>query len=111
MANSHGLAEAQLLDDVRDIVCVSRDRVGAGRLVTLAVPAEIYRYDPMPPGEVLGLRGEKRAVACPPMDEDKGGLASAAVLEGQLCAVVYNRRHIFSSILSRATLPQVRVRP
>jgi hypothetical protein len=47
----------------------------------------------MPACEVLGLRGEERAIARRSVDEDKGWRASAVILKSQLDAVSYNRRH------------------
>ena len=55
--------------------------------------AQINRNDAMLAGEVLGLRGEKRAIARRSVDEDKGGLASSVILKSQLDAVSYNRLH------------------
>src|SRR5262249_24215647 len=46
--------------------------------------------------KMLGLRGEERAIACPAVHEDKGGLARAAILKGQLDAVAHNCRHATS---------------
>src|SRR5271166_6656563 len=96
MSDSHALAEAQLVDDVRDIVGVGRDRVRAVRLVALAMPAQVNGHDPMPPREMVDLRGEERAVASPAVYEDKGGSSRAAILKGQLDAVAYNRCHTAS---------------
>ena len=66
------------------------------------MPAQIHRNNPVPPDEVIGLRREERAITCPPMHEDKGGLAGAAILKGQLDALVHNRRHASFSPFSRA---------
>ena len=55
MTDSHGRAQAQLLDDVGDVAGVGRDGVGALRLVALAAAAQVDGHDPMPPREMLGL--------------------------------------------------------
>ena len=62
MTDSHGLAEAQLLDDVRDIRGIGRDLLGAVRLVAFAVTTQVDGHDPMPLGKVLGLRRRPRPV-------------------------------------------------
>src|SRR5215813_9419280 len=54
--------------------------------------------------KMFGLRGEERAVACPAVHEDKGGLARAAILKGQLDAVAHNRRHATSPFSSLGSL-------
>ena len=56
MTDSHGLAEAQLLDDVRDIRGIGRDLLGAVRLVAFAVTTQVEGHDPIPLAKVLGLR-------------------------------------------------------
>jgi hypothetical protein len=55
VTDSHGRAQAQLLDDVGDVAGVGRDGVGALRLVALAAAAQVDGHDPMPPREMLGL--------------------------------------------------------
>ena len=50
------------------------------RLVALPMPAQVDGYDPVPPGEVLGLGREERVIARPPMDKHEGGFARAPVL-------------------------------
>jgi len=89
----HGLTKAQLLDDVRRIIRVRLDGISPRRLVALAMSAQVYGNDPVPPAKVLRLRGEERAIACPSMDKDKGRLARAAILEGQLGTVVHDQCH------------------
>ena len=81
MSDRDDFAESHLLDDVRNIVSIGRNRVWSRRLVTLAVPAEVYGNDAMPAGKALGLRSEERAIARRSVDEDKGGLARAALHE------------------------------
>src|SRR5437899_13077317 len=67
------LAELQFTDQVRDVVGVGADRVGALRLVALAVSTQVDRHDTMPFRESLGLWREERPVARPAMDEDERG--------------------------------------
>jgi hypothetical protein len=81
VTDRHGLAEAQLLDDLRDIAGVGRDWIRAVRLVALSMPAQINGHNPIPPRKVLGLRAEERAIAGPTVHEDKGGFAHAAILK------------------------------
>ena len=102
VTNGYSFAEAQMLDDVRGIVRIGCDGIRPGWLIALAMPAQIHRNNPVPPDEVIGLRREERAITCPPMHEDKGGLAGAAILKGQLDALVHNRRHASFSPFSRA---------
>ena len=80
-------------NDVRNIVGIGRDRVWSRRLVALAVPAEVYGNDAMPPGEVFCLRSKERAIAGRPVHKDKGGLPGATIFENQLDAVTNNCRH------------------
>ena len=63
-----------MLDHIREIVGVGRDGIRPLRLVALAMPAQVDRYDPVPLGEVRGLRREERVIARPPMDEHEGRL-------------------------------------
>src|SRR6516164_2266151 len=111
MTDGYNLAEAQLLDGIRDVVGVSRDRVGAVRLVALAVPAQVERHHPMPPRKVLGLRSKERAVAGPAVYKDKGGFARAAILKGQVYTVAYDRRHAASPLFSSRSRSQPTRRP
>jgi hypothetical protein len=52
------------------------------------------------PREMLGLRGEERAIASPAVHEDKGGFAGTTILKCQLCVVAQDRRHAFLHLLS-----------
>src|SRR5215471_9203460 len=95
MTDSHGLAEAQLLDDVRDIRGIGRDLVGAVRLVAFAVTTQVegherYRWAKC---SACGAKNERSQVQ---PHEDKGRLAGAAILNGQLDAAVHYRRHVTS---------------
>src|ERR1700730_6466276 len=105
MTYCHGLTKAQLLDDASNIVGVGRDRARALRLVTLAVPAQVNRHDPVPPRKMLGLRREERAIAAPSVHEDKGGLAGTAILKGQLGPLMNDCRHDLASRFPRAQRP------
>jgi hypothetical protein len=72
VADRHNLTEPLLFNDVSEIVGISRDRVWPRGSVALAISAQIYGNDAMLAGEVLGLRGEERAIARRSVDEDKG---------------------------------------
>jgi hypothetical protein len=93
---------SQLLDDVRNIVGIGRDRVWSRRPAAFAVPAEVYGDDAMPPGEVFSLRGKERAIAGRPVHKDKGGFPGATIFKSQFDAVTNNRRHDYFSLLRRA---------
>src|SRR5271163_432232 len=93
VADRHNLTEALVFNDVSEIVGISRDRVWPRGFVALAMSAQIYGNDAMLAGEVLGLRGEERAIARRSVDENKSGPAGATIFKGQLRAVVRNRRH------------------
>src|SRR5262245_35419353 len=93
MTDRYDLTKPHLLDDVRNIVSISSDWVWSRRLVALAVPAKVYGNDAMPPGEVLGLRGEERAFAEDPVHKDKGRFSRTAIFKSQLDAVPNNGRH------------------
>src|SRR5215469_7072401 len=58
----HGIAPPSVRS-WHTIVGIGHDRVWSRRLVALAVPAEVYGKDAMPPGEVFCLRGKERAIA------------------------------------------------
>ena len=60
-----------MLDHIREIVGVGRDGIRPLRLVALAMPAQVDRYDPVPLGEVRGLRREERVIARPPWTNTK----------------------------------------
>jgi hypothetical protein len=63
------------------------------------MPAQVDRHDPVPPGEVRGLRREERVIARPPMDEHEGRLACAPVLVRERDPLMDYRRHVgFSSL-------------
>ena len=95
MGNAVGMAiaEAHGADQERDVVDVGADRIGAFRLVALAVAAQVEGDHAVPPREVLRLRREERAVAGPAMDEHESRPALAPALVGQLDALVRDRRH------------------
>src|SRR5262244_823144 len=93
MTDRDDLTEAHLLDDVRNIVGIGRDRVWSRRLVALAMPAEVQGNDTMPAGEVFCLRGKERAIARRPVHKDKGGFPGATIFKSQLDAVTNNCRH------------------
>jgi hypothetical protein len=67
VTDRYDLTKPRLLDDVRNIVSIDRDRVRSRRLVALPVPPEVYGNDAMPPGEVFCLRGKERAIARRPV--------------------------------------------
>src|SRR5215472_12296631 len=100
MTDRDDFTESHLLDDVRNIVGIGRDRVWSRRLVALAVPAEVYGNDAMPPGEVFSLRGKERAIAGRPVHKDKGGFPGATIFENQLDAVTNNCRHHHFSLFA-----------
>jgi len=100
--DSHDGAKAQLIDDVRDIIRIGRDGIRTLRFVALSVPAQVDSHDPVPPGEVLNLRSEERAIARPPVYEHEGWFARASVLIGQLRPLVENCRHTCFSFFSHA---------
>ena len=81
VTDRYDLAKSRLLDDVRNIVSIGRDRVWSGRLVALAVPAEVYGNDAMPPDEVFCLRSKERAIARRPVHKDKGGFPGASIFK------------------------------
>src|SRR5271170_1514274 len=106
VADRHNLTEALLFNDVSEIVGISRDRVWSGGLVALAMSAQIYGNDAMLAGEVLGLRGEERAIVRRSVDEDKGGPAGATIFKGQPRPVVRNCWHDLPPVGSlRTPLP------
>ena len=82
MPDGNGLTQAQVLDHIGDIVRVRPDRILPLRLVALSVSAQVDGHDPVPLGEVRGLRSEERAIARPPVHEHEGRLARASVLIG-----------------------------
>src|SRR5262244_3063989 len=84
MTDRDDLTEAHLLDDVRNIVGIGRDRVWSRRLVALAMPAEVQGNDTMPAGEVFCLRGKERAIARRPVHKDKGGFPGATIFKASL---------------------------
>jgi len=87
MTDRDDLTESHLFDDVCNIISIGRDRIWSRRLVALAVPAEVYRNDAMPPGEVFCLRGKERAIARCPVHKDKGRFPGATIFKDQLDAV------------------------
>ena len=97
MTDRDDLTKSRLLDDVRNFVSIG---LWSRRLVALAVPAEVYGNDAMPPGEVLGLRGKERAIARRPVHKDKGGLPGASIFKCQLDAVTNNCRHHHFSLFA-----------
>src|SRR5215470_11497573 len=100
MTDRDDFIESHLLNDVRDIVGIGCDRVWSRRLVALAVPAEIYGNDAMPPGEVFCLWGKERAIARRPVHKDKGGFPGATIFENQLDAVTNNCWHVRFSLFA-----------
>jgi hypothetical protein len=105
--NGHDLAKIQLLDHLRDIVCILRPGIRPLGLVALPVATQVDGHDPVPPGEVLGLRDERRSIACPPMHEHEGWLARAPVLVSELNPLMDNRRHDLFSFFTRVNVSNV----
>jgi hypothetical protein len=105
--HGHDGAKTQLLDHVRDIIGILRPGIRPLGLVALPVATQVDRHDPMPPGEVRGLRGEERAITRPPMHEHEGGLTRAPVLVRELNSLMDNHRHDPFSFFSRVNVLHV----
>jgi hypothetical protein len=54
----HHLPEPQVRDKVRESLRVGQHRIRPVGLIALAMPPQVDRHDPVPPGEVRCLRSE-----------------------------------------------------
>jgi hypothetical protein len=106
--DSYDLAEAQVLNHVRDILRVLRPGIRPLGLVALPVATPVDGHDPMPAGEVRGLRGEERTITRPPVHEHEGWLARASVLVRELNPLMDNRhRHDLFSFCAYTNVQNV----
>ena len=87
MTDGDGLAEAQLLDDVRDIVGVGRDGYAPCGLSLSPCPRRSTDTTRCRRAKCSACGREERAIASPAVHEDKGGFANAAIIKPQRDAV------------------------